>query len=133
MQHTRKLNQKSNAIIPFFVSFNFISFFLHIVAPLIFVRFFVGNDDYDVVVVAVYAPYELPNRVHGRLHSMGFLCVSVCAERKVKCKNLIKIRAGIFFIFQSRCTRCCRGSVYSVEKSLELKEKLHYLFTQKKI
>lgn len=95
----RKLNQKIKCHTSFL--FHFTLFISSLRRPLTFCFFSL-----------------LHHMSHQIMCTSPIVCVCVClyAERKVKCKNLIKIRAGFFFLFSLHSILQWRIDVYSIEK-----------------
>lgn len=118
MHRARKLNQKSNAILPF-CSLNFVLFFLRFVAPLI-------AKHIVKPALTIWAPEWC---VHGRLngswieYTKWILC-GTKSQMHANARNLIKIRAGILFFIHSFIVAFKPMQlVYSIEKILESKRK----------
>lgn len=92
MHRARKLNQKSNAILPF-CSFNFVLFFLRFVAPLIAKHIVVKPA------LTIWAPEWC---VHGRLngswieYTKWILC-GTKSQMHANARNLIKIQASFIY------------------------------------
>lgn len=131
MHRARKLNQKSNAILPF-CSFNFILFFLHFVAPLI-------AKHIVKPALTIWAPEWC---VHGRLngswieYTKWILC-GTKSQMHANARNLIKIRAELEILFFYSFIYCCiqanAACLLDRENFRIKKEKLYYLLTQKMI